>query len=95
MNAHLRQLHDAGVSIWLDTLSRELLESGEFSELVREYAVTGATSNSTGPGRRDAGERSPRRASSGAGWRFRTDVNPSEAERTLAKAAEAGLDARR
>ena len=38
---------EAGVSIWLDTLSRELLESGEFAELVRDYAVTGATSNPT------------------------------------------------
>ena len=26
----LRKLQEAGVSIWLDTLSRELLESGEF-----------------------------------------------------------------
>lgn len=43
----LRALHDAGVSIWLDTLSRELLESGEFERLVREFAVTGATSNPT------------------------------------------------
>ena len=46
-NARLEQLRHAGVSIWLDTLSRELLESGEFSELVRDYAVTGATSNPT------------------------------------------------
>jgi transaldolase len=46
-NANLRRLHDAGVSIWLDTLSRELLETGEFAELVRDYAVTGATSNPT------------------------------------------------
>lgn len=46
-NANLKALHDAGVSIWLDTLSRELLESGEFSELVRDYSVTGATSNPT------------------------------------------------
>jgi transaldolase len=43
----LQHLHEAGVSIWLDTLSRELLESGEFGELVRDYAVTGATSNPT------------------------------------------------
>jgi transaldolase len=43
----LWKLHDAGVSIWLDTLSRELLESGEFERLVRECAVTGATSNPT------------------------------------------------
>jgi transaldolase len=46
-NARLERLHDAGVSIWLDTLSRELLESGEFAELARDYAVTGATSNPT------------------------------------------------
>jgi transaldolase len=45
--ANLSQLHDAGVSIWLDTLSRQLLESGEFEELIREYSVTGATSNPT------------------------------------------------
>jgi transaldolase len=43
----LRRLHEAGVSIWLDTLSRELLESGEFARLVDEYAVSGATSNPT------------------------------------------------
>jgi transaldolase len=46
-NANLKQLHEAGVSIWLDTLSRELLERGEFSELVDNYSVTGATSNPT------------------------------------------------
>jgi len=43
----LQRLRDAGVSIWLDTLSRELLDSGAFAELVRDYAVTGATSNPT------------------------------------------------
>jgi transaldolase len=43
----LQQLHDTGVSIWLDTLSRELLQSGEFGELIRDYAVSGATSNPT------------------------------------------------
>jgi transaldolase len=43
----LQRLHDAGVSIWLDMLSRDLLESGEFETLVRDYAVTGATSNPT------------------------------------------------
>jgi transaldolase len=47
MNARLRQLHDAGVSIWLDTLSRELLETGAFRDLVGDSAVTGATSNPT------------------------------------------------
>jgi transaldolase len=43
----LQHLHDAGVSIWLDTLSRDLLESGAFAALVEESAVTGATSNPT------------------------------------------------
>src|SRR5690349_13306472 len=47
MNENLKRLHQAGVSIWLDTLSRQLLQSGEFSELLREYSVTGATSNPT------------------------------------------------
>ena len=43
----LQSLHDTGVSIWLDTLSRELLESGDFAALVEGSAVTGATSNPT------------------------------------------------
>ena len=45
--SRLQQLHDAGVSIWLDTLSRELLESGAFAALIADDAVTGATSNPT------------------------------------------------
>jgi transaldolase len=44
---NLRRLHEAGVSIWLDTLSRQLLESGEFAALIRDCSVTGATSNPT------------------------------------------------
>jgi len=43
----LQHLHRAGVSIWLDDLSRGLLEGGEFERLVRDFAVTGATSNPT------------------------------------------------
>jgi transaldolase len=43
----LRALHDAGVSIWLDTLSRELLESGAFAAMIADDAITGATSNPT------------------------------------------------
>jgi transaldolase len=42
----LRRLRDAGVSIWVDTLSRELLETGAFTALIGE-GVTGATSNPT------------------------------------------------
>jgi transaldolase len=43
----LQELHAAGVSIWLDTLSRELLDTGGFADLVRDSSVTGATSNPT------------------------------------------------
>jgi transaldolase len=43
----LEQLHEAGVSIWLDTLSRELVEDGGFAALIADFAVTGATSNPT------------------------------------------------
>ena len=46
-SSRLSVLRAAGVSIWLDTLSRELLESGEFSRLVKHWSVTGATSNPT------------------------------------------------
>jgi transaldolase len=45
--SRLQALHDAGVSIWLDTLSRELLDSGDFARLIADCSVTGATSNPT------------------------------------------------
>jgi transaldolase len=47
LNPNLRRLREAGVSIWLDTLSREMLETGGFAELIDDYGVTGATSNPT------------------------------------------------
>jgi transaldolase len=46
-NPSLHRLHDAGVSIWLDTLSRDLLDSGGFAELIHDWSITGATSNPT------------------------------------------------
>ncbi len=46
-NPNLTRLHQAGVSIWLDTLSRQLLQSGEFATLIGDCSVTGATSNPT------------------------------------------------
>src|SRR4051812_10674792 len=42
----LRRLQGAGVSIWLDTLSRDLLDGGGSPRLV-DRGVTGATSNPT------------------------------------------------
>ena len=43
----VERLRAAGVSIWLDTLSRELLESGRYERHVREHGVTGVTANPT------------------------------------------------
>ena len=41
----LQQLTEAGVSIWLDDLSRERLETGNLAELVAERHVVGVTTN--------------------------------------------------
>jgi len=45
MNDRLKALADAGVSIWLDDLSRERIESGNLAELVAESGVVGVTTN--------------------------------------------------
>ena len=47
MSERLKSLADAGVSIWLDDLSRERLETGNLAELVKEKSVTGVTTNPT------------------------------------------------
>lgn len=47
MNKRMRALARAGVSIWLDDLSRSRLASGNLAELIRKYAVTGVTTNPT------------------------------------------------
>ena len=46
MNAAQR-LHALGQSLWLDNLSREILDDGTLARYVREYALTGLTSNPT------------------------------------------------
>ena len=43
----LHELSDHGVSVWLDSLSREMLESGGLARLRDEDAVVGVTSNPT------------------------------------------------
>jgi transaldolase len=40
-------LHDLGQSIWLDNITRELLESGTLRRYIDELSVTGLTSNPT------------------------------------------------
>ncbi len=44
MNA-TAQLHATGQSIWLDNISRKLLDSGTLERYIRELSVTGLTSN--------------------------------------------------
>ena len=39
--------YEADVSIWLDTLSRQLVVSGEFRKLIGDCSVTGTTLNPT------------------------------------------------
>jgi transaldolase len=45
--SNLHKLYDAGVSVWIDNLSRDMLEDGELERLMREDAVVGVTSNPT------------------------------------------------
>ncbi|HEU4330782.1 MAG TPA: transaldolase [Lapillicoccus sp.] len=46
-NNNLQALSDAGVSIWLDDLSRDRLDSGNLAELVKVRNVVGVTTNPT------------------------------------------------
>lgn len=43
----LAHLADAGVSLWLDDLSRERLRSGNLAELIRDKHIVGVTTNPT------------------------------------------------
>ncbi len=45
--SRLHQLSEHGVSVWIDSLSREMLETGELARLIDEDAVVGVTSNPT------------------------------------------------
>jgi transaldolase len=46
MNA-TKLLHDLGQSLWLDNITRDLLESGTLARYINELSVTGLTSNPT------------------------------------------------
>src|SRR4051795_5111492 len=43
----LRQLHDAGQSIWLDFIDRSILRNGDLVRRIRDDALTGMTSDPT------------------------------------------------
>ena len=47
MTDRLKALADAGVSIWLDDLSRERIETGNLADLVKDSSVVGVTTNPT------------------------------------------------
>jgi transaldolase len=47
MTDRLQELSDAGVSIWLDDLSRERIETGNLAELIKDKHVVGVTTNPT------------------------------------------------
>ena len=39
------KLHELGQSLWLDNITRELLDSGQLQTYIDDYSVTGLTSN--------------------------------------------------
>ena len=41
------KLHDLGQSLWLDNITRDLLNNGTLKHYIDEFAVTGLTSNPT------------------------------------------------
>jgi len=43
----LQELHDAGVSLWLDFIERKILRNGDLDRRIREDCLTGMTSNPT------------------------------------------------
>ena len=45
--SRLHALSEAGVSVWIDYLSRDLVHGGELERMMREDAVVGVTSNPT------------------------------------------------
>ncbi|MGH3444057.1 MAG: transaldolase, partial [Nocardioidaceae bacterium] len=47
MSARLQALAGAGVSIWLDDLSRERIETGNLADLIKNSSVVGVTTNPT------------------------------------------------
>jgi transaldolase len=44
-SSRVRRLHEVGVSVWLDDLSRPLLEDGVLDRYIAEHALSGVTSN--------------------------------------------------
>ena len=47
MNAHTKQLHDLGQSLWIDNITRDMLADGTLARYIADYSITGLTSNPT------------------------------------------------
>ena len=47
VNANTRKLHDLGQRIWLDNITRKMLNDGTLARYISELSVTGLTSNPT------------------------------------------------
>ena len=45
--SRLQQLTELGQSVWIDSLSREMIETGELERLIRDDSISGVTSNPT------------------------------------------------
>src|SRR5438270_4950597 len=45
--SRLHEVTEHGQSVWFDTLSRDLVHSGELKRMIKDDAVTGVTSNPT------------------------------------------------
>ena len=43
----LHQISELGQSVWIDSLSRGWLKTGELAQMMRDDAVVGVTSNPT------------------------------------------------
>jgi transaldolase len=44
---HAQELHNLGQSLWLDNITREILDNGTLRRYIADFAVTGLTSNPT------------------------------------------------
>jgi transaldolase len=42
---HLIELHEHGQSVWMDNLSRDIIQSGQLAEMVKNQGIRGITSN--------------------------------------------------
>ncbi|MFI4970773.1 MAG: transaldolase [Lysobacterales bacterium] len=42
-----RQLHDLGQSLWLDNITRQILDNGVLGRYIEDFSITGLTSNPT------------------------------------------------